>query len=106
MVYGAWLPEAPPPPSPMPRRLKGELQNAWRSFRKRRNMERPQHRNARTYHDHRFPMLTPQDIAERIARLGRILNRFDRVTVSLESEHVFPESTSPTVQGISEDTFV
>jgi hypothetical protein len=41
------------------------------------------------YHDHRFPRMSADDVAQRIDRLGRTLGRFGGVKVSERGEHLF-----------------
>ncbi len=43
----------------------------------------------KVYESHRFPGITPEAVEERIGRLGRLLNRFDRVRVGRLSEGIF-----------------
>jgi len=54
----------------------------------RLNMQRPGP-NRLAYHDHRFPRISVPEVAERIGRLGRTLQRFDSVRVEQYSEHIF-----------------
>jgi surface carbohydrate biosynthesis protein len=56
------------------------------------NMHRPG-RNRASYHDHRFPRLGEADVAQRIERLGRTLNRFGKVRTRACGEHLFELTT-------------
>ena len=69
--------------------LRGWLNNKVRTRKKRRNMRRPGHRNNIAFHDHRFPAISVEEIMERIGRLGRLLNRFERIRVEQHSRHIF-----------------
>lgn len=61
----------------------------WRTFKKRVNRLRPNHRNSAAYHAHRFPAVTAAQINERIARFGAQLGRFGGVRAEVLSEYVF-----------------
>jgi len=78
----------PPAPSRMDY-LEGVLHNRMRTLIKRINMRRPGHRNNIAFHDHRFPAISADEIMDRIARLGRLLNRFESVRVQQHSKHIF-----------------
>jgi hypothetical protein len=67
----------------------GWIQNHWRTMSKRINMRRPGHRNNLTYHAHRFPDISVPEIMEKIARMGRLLNRFEKLKVTQISTHIF-----------------
>jgi len=69
--------------------LKSWIAGQWRTFRKRANRLRPNHRNSAAYHAHRFPTVTAAEINERIARFGALLGRFGSVRAEAFSEHVF-----------------
>lgn len=78
------------PPRPAP----GRFVRAWlhanlRTGTKLVNMRRPDHRNSATFHAHRFPGVTADELRERIARLGRQLGRFDHLHVKRFAQHVF-----------------
>lgn len=45
--------------------------------------------NRANYHDHRFPRLSTDDVARRVARLGRSLGRFGSIQVRQRGEHLF-----------------
>ena len=53
------------------------------------NMRRAGHRNAASYHAHRFPDITADALAARVERLGRQLGRFGALRVRETSRHVF-----------------
>lgn len=69
--------------------LKSWFAGQWRTFRKRLNRLRPNHRNSAAYHAHRFPTVTVAEINERIARFGALLGRFGTVRAEAHSDHVF-----------------
>jgi surface carbohydrate biosynthesis protein len=52
------------------------------------NMRRPGP-NRIAYHDHRFPEVSVAEIEHKIARFGRLLNRFDDIQVKQHSKHLF-----------------
>ncbi len=52
------------------------------------NMRRPGP-NRLSYHDHRFPEIPIAEIEQKIARFGRLLNRFDTIRVEQYSKHLF-----------------
>jgi hypothetical protein len=56
---------------------------------KRFNMRLEGHRNSIEYHDHRFPEITVDDLRKKVGRLGRELNRFDRIQIRRRSDHIF-----------------
>ncbi len=85
----------PPQQPPATSRNLGRARTWLRSTEKRLNMRRADHRNAQHYHDHRFPETTAREIADRIARLGRLLGRFERVTVNQHSRHIFRIAQQP-----------
>jgi surface carbohydrate biosynthesis protein len=78
-----------PPVSPRGEFIRGWLHNNARSLVKRINMRRPGHRNNLAFHDHRFPAISVEVIMERIARLGRLLHRFESIRVEKHSKHIF-----------------
>lgn len=69
--------------------LKSWLAGQWRTFRKRVNSLRPNHRNSAAYHAHRFPDVTEAELNERIARFGALLGRFGGVKAEAFSDYVF-----------------
>jgi hypothetical protein len=74
---------------PMSEYMQGWLHTKIRTGVKRINMHRPGHRNNLAYHAHRFPDISAEEIGERIASLGRLLNRFDKIRVRHHSKHIF-----------------
>jgi len=83
--YRDRLPPAPPPWT----RIRGQLDNRLRTASKRRNMRRPGHRNNIVYHAHRFPDISVAEVRQRVARFGRLLQRFERVHVEPFGEYTF-----------------
>ena len=78
-----------PPAVPSSNYFRGWLHTKVRTLIKRINMRRPGHRNNAAFHDYRFPVLSVEEIMERIARLGRLLNRFETIRVEQCSRHIF-----------------
>ena len=81
--------ERKPPASPLGNYSHGWLHNRLRTVVKHINMRRPGHRNNLTYHAHRWPDISVAEVKDRIARLGRLLNRFDGLRVEPYSQHIF-----------------
>ena len=78
-----------PLPAPSPAaRLQAKFLARTKALLTRLNMQRPGP-NRQAYHDHRFPPLTEAQLEARIRRMGRVLNRFDKVRVRQHSEHIF-----------------
>jgi surface carbohydrate biosynthesis protein len=69
--------------------LIGSAHTKLRTAVKRINMKRPGHRNSIEYHDHRFPEVTVADLREKVSRLGRQLDRFERIRIRTRSDHIF-----------------
>jgi hypothetical protein len=80
-------PDSLEPPSTV-NRLQAKLLARLKAVVTKLNMQRPGP-NRQAYHDHRFPTLTVAQLEERIRRMGRVLNRFDKVQVRQHSEHIF-----------------
>jgi hypothetical protein len=80
-------PDPLPAPSPAAR-LQAQFLTRTKALLTRLNMQRPGP-NRQAYHDHRFPPLTEAQLEARIRRMGRVLNRFDKVRVRQHSEHIF-----------------
>jgi hypothetical protein len=78
-----------PPASPRSEFVRGWLHNNVRTLVKRINMRRPGHRNNLAFHDHRFPAISVDEIMERVARIGALLNRFKTIRVEKHSKHIF-----------------
>lgn len=81
--------EAPPRRSGAIAFARGWLHNIGRTGVKLVNRRRAGHRGAAAYHDHRFPAVTAADLQARIARMGGLLDRFERVHVREHSPHLF-----------------
>jgi hypothetical protein len=45
--------------------------------------------NRQSYHDHRYPPVSVAEIEQKIARFGKLLNRFDHIEVEEYSRHLF-----------------
>lgn len=71
-----------------PVRWRAQLLTRLKAALTRLNMHRPGPNRA-SYHDHRFPRLSVDDVAGRVARLGRTLGRFRAVQVRARGEHLF-----------------
>lgn len=69
-------------------RLQAKFLTRLKAIMTRLNMQRPGP-NRQAYHDHRFPPITVTQLEENIQRLGKALQRFDKVRVHQHSEHVF-----------------
>jgi hypothetical protein len=78
-----------PPAARISDYIRGWLNNTMRTRKKRRNMRRPGHRNNIAFHDHRFPAISVEEIRDRIARFGRLVNRFNNIRVEQHSQHIF-----------------
>lgn len=81
--------ERQPPPPPFGTYLRGWLNNQIRTGKKKRNMRRPGHRNNIVYHAHRFPDISVEEVRARVARFGRLLDRFDGVKVEPYGQYTF-----------------
>jgi surface carbohydrate biosynthesis protein len=69
--------------------LIGAAHTKLRTTVKRINMRRQGHRNSIEYHDHRFPEVTAAELREKAGRLGRQLDRFERIQIRKRSDHIF-----------------
>jgi hypothetical protein len=78
-----------PPATPFGQYANGWIHNRLRTAVKHINMRRPGHRNNLAYHAHRWPDITAEEIGSRIARLGNLLNRFERLRIEPYSQHIF-----------------
>ncbi|MGD9339259.1 MAG: hypothetical protein PVF76_18195, partial [Syntrophobacterales bacterium] len=78
-----------PPAVPMSDYVQGWLHTKLRTVVKRINMHRPGHRNNLAYHAHRFPDISAEEIMQRVAHFGKLLNRFDTIRVREHSKHIF-----------------
>ena len=78
------------PPSPgVLRRLEGRIRTKLRTVGKKRNAGREGHRNSTSYHDHRFPEVSIEEMRGRVARFAAELGRFQDIRVTTISDHVF-----------------
>jgi len=80
--------QSQPPASPIPVYLAGWVLSNLKSALTQLNMRRPGP-NRQSYHDHRFPEISVDQIEQKIARFGSLLNRFDSIKVKQHSRHVF-----------------
>ena len=78
-----------PPAAPAGDFVRAWLHNHLRTAVKHVNMRRPGHRNNLAYHAHRFPDISVSEIQGKIARMGRLLNRFDGIRVTRMSRYLF-----------------
>ena len=78
-----------PQATPIAKYVQGWVHNTGRTVVKQINMRRPGHRNNLAFHAHRFPAISVNEIKERIARMGALLNRFDAIKVEEYSKHIF-----------------
>lgn len=88
LVAAGYL-DGPPPAAPLLSHARGWLRNEARAVKKRINMRRPGHRNNIVYHAHRFPDISVAEVRDRVARFGRLLNRFADVRVERHGAHTF-----------------
>lgn len=51
--------------------------------------------NRQAYHDHRFPEICVTEIQAKIARLGKLLGRFENIRVNPHSKHLFRIESRP-----------
>lgn len=89
VLVGAGYRDHRPARPPLHRYARGWLRNRIRSAEKRRNMRRPGHRNNIVYHAHRFPDIGVAEVRDRVARLARVLGRFEGVRVEPHGEFTF-----------------
>jgi surface carbohydrate biosynthesis protein len=92
LVEAGYLARPPQRAHPLAR-ARGVLHNTARTALKRWNRRRPGHRGSAAYHDHRFPPLDAEELAERLARLRRLLGRFEDVRVRERAPHLFDVSS-------------
>ena len=85
---GGYLKSRPPAP-PFKDYVAGRIQNYLRTMKKRFNMRRPDHRNNLTYHAHRFPDISAEEIKKKVKRMGKLLKRFEAIEVKQISKHIF-----------------
>ena len=77
-----------PPASPLATYAQGWLLTKLKATLTNLNMRRPGP-NRLSYHDHRFPGISVAEIEQKIARFGRLLNRFENIKVKQHSRHLF-----------------
>jgi surface carbohydrate biosynthesis protein len=80
--------EQQPPAKPIGTYVQGWLFTKLKAAVTKLNMHLPGP-NRLAYHDHRFPEISVEEIEQKIARLGQLLNRFDNVQVEQQSKHLF-----------------
>jgi surface carbohydrate biosynthesis protein len=81
--------DAPPPRPRAGRHIAAWVKTNARTLLKFGNMLRRGHWNSAAYHAHRFPEISAAEIDERIARLGRLLGRFEAVRSRRLHRHIF-----------------
>jgi len=77
-----------PPATPLGTRAQGWAFAKLKAAVTNLNMRRPGP-NRLSYHDHRFPPIPIAEIEKKIARFGRLLNRFGNIRVEQHSQHLF-----------------
>lgn len=80
--------QSQPPASSTPVYLAGWMFANLKATLTQLNMRRPGP-NRLSYHDHRFPEIPVEQIEQKIARFGSLLNRFDTIKVKRHSRHLF-----------------
>ena len=80
--------DRPPPAASARAFAQGWLLNNLKAGLTRLNMRRPGP-NRQGYHDHRFPELAVADLEGRVAKFGKLLNRFDDIRIRSRSRHLF-----------------
>ncbi|MEP6605393.1 MAG: hypothetical protein ABJA60_04665, partial [Nitrosospira sp.] len=80
--------EQQPPAKPIGTYVQGWVFTKLKAAVTKLNMRRPGP-NRLAYHDHRFPEISVEEIEQKIARLGQLLNRFDNIQVEQHSKHLF-----------------
>jgi surface carbohydrate biosynthesis protein len=88
LVAGGYIEQQPPQPPLWPW-LKARLVCGVRTFGKRMNSRRTDHRNSAAYHAHRFPDINAPALNARIARFSQQLGRFHGVRAEAHSPYVF-----------------
>jgi surface carbohydrate biosynthesis protein len=81
--------QAPPPAVSASTFAAGWAQNQFRTAQKRINMRREGHRNHWSYHTHRFPEVSAEDLQARIDRMGKALGRFDGIRIEAMGPYLF-----------------
>jgi hypothetical protein len=77
-----------PPAKPLRTYAQGWILATLKAMATKLNMRRPGP-NRLAYHNHRFPQISVAEIDQRIARFGKLLNRFGTIHVEQHSKHLF-----------------
>lgn len=77
-----------PPAKPLRTYAQGWMLATLKAMATKLNMRRPGP-NRLAYHDHRFPQISVAEIEQRVARFGKLLNRFGTIRVEQHSKHLF-----------------
>jgi surface carbohydrate biosynthesis protein len=77
-----------PPAKPLRTYAEGWMLATLKAMATKLNMRRPGP-NRLAYHDHRFPQISVAEIEQRVARFGKLLNRFGTIRVEQHSKHLF-----------------
>lgn len=77
-----------PPAKPLGTYAQGWMLATLKAMATKLNMRRPGP-NRLAYHDHRFPQISVAEIEQRVARFGKLLNRFGTIRVEQHSKHLF-----------------
>ena len=77
-----------PPAQPVGRYVWGWARTKLKALATKLYMRRPGP-NRLAYHDHRYPPISVAEIEQKIARFGKLLDRFDNIHVEQYSEHLF-----------------
>ena len=80
--------QSQPPPKPFGTYAQGWALATLKAMATKLNMHRPGP-NRLAYHDHRFPQISVTEIEQKIARFGKLLNRFGTIRVEQHSKHLF-----------------
>lgn len=100
LTTGGYVTQQPPDP-PFAPWLKARVICGVRTFGKRLNSRRADHRNSAAYHAHRFPDINAPALNARIARFAQQLGRFHGVRAEVHSPYVFrirdPQKATRTV---------
>jgi surface carbohydrate biosynthesis protein len=89
VLVGAGYRDALPRRSNPVAHARGWLINTARTGVKLVNRRRASHRGSAAYHDLRFPPVSADELEARIARMGELLGRFERVRVRERSPYLF-----------------
>lgn len=80
--------QSQPPPKPFGTYAQGWALATLKAMATKLNMYWPGP-NRLAYHDHRFPQISVTEIEQKIARFGKLLNRFGTIRVEQHSKHLF-----------------